>query len=66
MMFQMKFTGSIATIGFVVAVVCAVLYFMALPIFDEAMISWLFVCGLVSCAIAVVALILRMIWDPRA
>jgi hypothetical protein len=47
----------------VTAAVCAILYFMRLPIFDEVAVSWLFVIGLLALAAAVLALVIRNIWS---
>jgi hypothetical protein len=47
-MLEIKLSGSLAAVGFVTAVVCAVLYFMRLPIFAETTVSWIFVIGLIA------------------
>lgn len=60
---HMKIAGSVAAVGFVTALCCAVLYLMKLPIFDEATVSWAFVVGLGGLGIGVIALVLRAIWD---
>jgi hypothetical protein len=64
-MLEIKLSGSLAAVGFVTAVVCAVLYFMRLPIFAETTVSWIFVIGLIALGIGALAMILRSIWsDP--
>lgn len=60
---EMKLYETLAAIGFVTAVACAILYFMRLPIFDETAISWFFVIGLFAFAAAVLAVVLRQIWS---
>ena len=57
-----RLATSVLGIGLVGAVVAAILYFMALPIFDEVDLAWTFVFGLVSAAVAALSLILREIW----
>ena len=59
---HIKIALSIVTIGLVGALVACVLYFMALPIFDEVDLAWTFVAGLVSAAVAAISLGLRAIW----
>ena len=61
----MQSFGTVAAIGFVTAVVSAILYFMALPIFGGTATAWIFFYGLIAAAIGVLALILRSIWDQR-
>lgn len=63
---QIQLSGSIAAVGFVLAVAFAVLFFMRLPIFSEATISWFFVFGLTTLSIGSIALILRAIWSRDA
>lgn len=61
----MKICGTVAAVGLVTSIVEAVIYFMALPIFDVTATSWLFVYSIVAGAVGVLALILRAIWDSR-
>lgn len=60
-----KTLGSVAALGFAVAIVAAILYFMRLPIFDTRQLAWIFFYGLIAFAIALVLLIIRSIWDAR-
>ncbi len=60
---EMKLYETLAVSGIVTAVVCAILYFMRLPIFDATAVSWLFVIGLLGAAVAVLALVIRNIWS---
>jgi hypothetical protein len=60
---EMKLYETVAVVGFVAAVVCAILYFMRLPIFDATAVSWFFVIGLFALAIGVLALVIRNIWS---
>jgi hypothetical protein len=60
-----KLLGSIAALGFVIAIVAAILYFMELPIFNITGLAWIFFYGLVAFAVAVFVLIVRAIWDMR-
>jgi hypothetical protein len=55
--------ASLAALGFVAAATCAVLYFMQLSIFAKAALEWLFVYSLAALALAVLALVLRQIWQ---
>lgn len=58
-----RLTASTVVIGLVLAAVCAILYFMDLPIFDPVTVSWLFVVALASAGTAVVAFAIKQIWD---
>lgn len=60
---HLKVSGTVIAIGLTTAVVAAILYFMALPIFDEIDLAWTFVAGLVGAAIAALTLALRAIWS---
>jgi hypothetical protein len=60
---EMKVYETLAACGFVTAAVCAIFYFMRLPIFDATAVSWFFVVGLFALAIAVLALVIRNIWS---
>lgn len=60
---ELKLYETVAAVGFVSSVACAVLYFMRLPIFDETALSWLFVAGLVALCAGALALIIRNIWS---
>lgn len=58
-----KTMGSITAIGFVIAFVAAVLYYMALPIFNSRQLAWIFFYGLIAFAIASLSMIVQAIWD---
>jgi hypothetical protein len=57
-----RVAATIGAVGLVVAVVCAILYFMGLPIFTVAAVSWMFVYGLIALAVGILAFILPSIW----
>jgi hypothetical protein len=60
---ELKIYETLIAVGFVSAVLCAVLYFMRLPIFSATAISWIFVVGLFSLAVGALAVAIRSIWS---
>jgi hypothetical protein len=60
---ELKIYETLIAVGFVSATLCAVLYFMRLPIFSATAVSWFFVVGLFSLAVGSLAAILRSIWS---
>jgi hypothetical protein len=59
----LRLAGTITALGLIGAAVAAILYAMALPIFDATDLSWIFFYGLISAAIGVLTLVLRGIWE---
>lgn len=57
---------TIASIGAIIALFCAVLYFMNLSIFNKQTIEWFFTYGLGSAAISIAALALKTIWQKTS
>lgn len=60
---HLKLSGTVISVGVTTAIVAAILYFMALPIFDAIDLAWTFVVGLVSAASAALTLAIRAIWS---
>lgn len=63
MMFKDQIFATVATIGFIIAVVCGLLTWVELPVFDPITLAWISFAGLISAAIATAALILPNIWS---
>jgi cytochrome b subunit of formate dehydrogenase len=54
---------SFGALALIFSIVCAILYFMRLSIFDRRTLEWTFVYGLAAAALGFSALLVWSIWD---